>query len=129
MMRRLGGTQTTISLPVEERVYVPAVLTVFLSRAVVQVPRTVMLKETFRLQCLSPDQAAEVLRPIVGLSGMMTRPPSQLGLITVQTSREVMQRVQSVLDRYDSPALSQCAVQIRVPKVSTMPPVAPVAVP
>ena len=101
------------------------VLTVFLSRALPSAPQTVLLKETFRLQCLSPDQAAEVLRPIVGMSGMITsRAHSPLGLITVQTSPEVMQRVQSVLDRYDSPALSQCGVQIRVPNVPTVPAVA-----
>lgn len=110
---------------------VATVLTLFLSRALPSAPRSVLLKETFRLQCLSPDQAAEVLRPIVGLSGMISiRPASQLGIITVQTSPEMMGQVRSVLDRYDSPTVSQCAVQITVPKVpETVLPVAPVAVP
>jgi hypothetical protein len=108
---------------------VATVLTIFLSRALPPTQKSVVLAETFRLQCLSPDQAAEVIRPIVGSSGLVSmRPASDLGIITVQTSPEVMQRVRSVLDRSDNPALSQCAVQIRVPKVPTVPEVAPARV-
>jgi hypothetical protein len=76
------------------------------------------VSETFRLQCLSPEQAAEVLRPHIQATGLIRfRPHSPLGVITVEASREEMATARSVLDRYDSPAQSQCAVQVTVPKV------------
>ena len=76
------------------------------------------VSETFRLQCLSPEQAAEVLRPqIQPTSRISFRPSSRLGVITLEASREDMATARSVLDRYDSPAQSQCAVQLTVPNV------------
>lgn len=76
------------------------------------------VSETFRLQCLSPEQAAEVLRPHIQATGRISfRPNSPLGIITVEASPEEMATARSVLDRYDSPTQSQCAVQVTVPKV------------
>jgi len=72
--------------------------------------------ETFRLQCLSPDQAAEVIRPYISPAGRIWIPPNSLGLITVQTFPQEMQKARSVLDRYDNPSESRCAVGISVPK-------------
>jgi hypothetical protein len=75
------------------------------------------VSETFRLQCLSPEQAAEVLRPhIPPTVSLVIRPNSQLGLIKIGASPEEMEHVRSVLDRYDTPAVSQCAVKVTVPK-------------
>ncbi len=80
----------------------------------------------FHLQCLSPEQAAELIRPhLHGSSHILIHPNSPLGIITVETSGGEMEAVRSVLARYDSPAQSQCAVQVTVPTVPT--PVIPLA--
>ena len=78
--------------------------------------------ETFRLQCLSPDQALEVLRPIRSPDASMSaRTNSPLGLITIAASPAEMERLRSVLNRYDTPTQSQCGVQLTVPKVIQVP--------
>jgi hypothetical protein len=93
------------------------VLFVMVSRAT-SVPRpSPMITETFRLQCLSPDQAAEILRPYIPATGRMRIRDKSLGVIDVEAPSEVMATARSILDRYDSPAQSQCAVQVTVPKV------------
>lgn len=69
-----------------------------------------------RLQCLSPEQAAEVLRPHIQTTGRVSfRANSPVGIITVEASPEEMEAARSLLERYDSPAESQCAVQVTVP--------------
>ncbi len=74
------------------------------------------VSETFRLQCLSPEQAAEVLRPrLHETSRVSFRANSRVGIITVEASPEEMEAARSLLGRYDSPAESQCAVQVTVP--------------
>jgi hypothetical protein len=94
------------------------ILYVTMSRIVPAPPSSSRVSETFRLQCLSPEQAAEVLRPHIQATGLISfRPNSPLGVIKVEASREEMATARSVLDRYDSPAESQCAVQVTVPKV------------
>ena len=81
-------------------------------------PTTTAVKETFRLQCLSPEQAGEIVRPYMGVSGqIIIGPTPSLGLITLGGSREQMSTVRSVLERYDNPGQSQCAVQVRIPRV------------
>ena len=80
------------------------------------------VSETFRLQCLSPDQAMEVLRPhIPPTVSVSSRANSPLGIIRVAASPEEMERVRSVLARYDTPTASQCGVQLTVPKVLKVP--------
>ena len=75
------------------------------------------VSETFRLQCLSPEQAAEVLRPQIESTSLISfRPSSPVAVIRVEASREQLERARSMLERYDSPAESQCAVQMTVPK-------------
>jgi hypothetical protein len=97
---------------------VATALYVTTSRIVPAPPPTSTVSETFRLQCLSPEQAAEVLRPEIPATARISfRPSSPLGVIKVEASRDEMETARSVLDRYDSPAQSQCAVQITVPKV------------
>jgi hypothetical protein len=97
---------------------VASVLYVTMSRIAPAPPPSSRVSETFRLQCLSPEQAAEVLRPHIQATGLIRfRPHSPLGVITVEASREEMATARSVLDRYDSPAQSQCAVQVTVPNV------------
>jgi type II secretory pathway component GspD/PulD (secretin) len=91
------------------------------SRRIAPAP-SARVSETFRLQCLSPDQAAEVLRPTVSPSvSISIRTDSPLGIIRVAASPEEMGRVRSVLERYDNSTESQCGVELTVPKVIRMP--------
>jgi hypothetical protein len=76
-----------------------------------------MISETFRLQCLSPSQAAEVLRPyLTPSSQVLTSPRLELALITVRATPEVMQKAKLALDHYDNPAQTTCAARVIVPK-------------
>ena len=79
--------------------------------------RVTTISETFRLQCLSPEQALEVLRPHrspqVGISANTSSP---LGIIRVVAPPEEMEQMRSLLDRYDNPKVSQCGVRLTVPK-------------
>jgi hypothetical protein len=75
------------------------------------------VSETFQLQCLSPEQAAEVLRPHIQAAGRVSfQANSPLAIIKVEASPEAMERARSVLARYDTPTASQCAVQLTMPK-------------
>jgi type II secretory pathway component GspD/PulD (secretin) len=97
---------------------VATALYMMMSRIAPAPPPTARVSETFRLQCLSPEQAAEVLRPHIQATGLISfQPNSSLGVIKVEASREEMVTARSVLDRYDSPAESQCSVQVTVPRV------------
>jgi hypothetical protein len=79
------------------------------------VPATV--SQTVRLQCLSPEQAMALLRPAIPPSvSMSTRASSPLGVIQITASPKEMERVRSVLDRYDTPTASQCGVELTLPK-------------
>lgn len=75
------------------------------------------ITETFRLQCLSPEQASELLRPYVQPTGAIYFRNPSLGVLNVEAPQAVMAKARSILDRYDNPAQSQCAVQITVPHV------------
>jgi hypothetical protein len=110
-----------VALYYEMGLGIATVATVFylmLSRIAPAPPPSSRVSETFRLQCLSPEQAAEVLRPHIQATGLISfRANSPLGAIKVEASREELVTARSVLDRYDSPTQSQCTVQVTVPKV------------
>lgn len=96
---------------------VATVLFVMMSRMAPAPVPGATVSETFRLRCLSPEQAAEVLRPHIQATGRISfRADSPLGIITVEASPEEMARARSVLDRYDSPTQSRCTVQVTVPE-------------
>jgi hypothetical protein len=96
-------------------------LSLFVVRRVVPAP-TASVKETFRLQCLSPEQAIEILRPEASKNlSVFARPNSALGVIDVAGPRAELEVVRSLIDRYDNPAASQCGVQLTVPKAIRSP--------
>lgn len=75
------------------------------------------VSETFRLQCLSPDQATEVLRPYLSAKSSISIPSrSTLAVIVVRGSGEDLRNVRTALERYDNATESQCAVRVTVPK-------------
>src|SRR5262245_6526870 len=88
------------------------------TRRVLPTPsRTLVTHETFRLQCLSPQQAAELLRQEIpnaaGLSISGPRPP--LGVLHIAGSKVDVEAARSIIDRYDTPAQSQCGVEVKLP--------------
>ena len=46
-------------------------------------PARCRVSETFRLQCLSPDQAIEVLRPVISPAVSLSARDNSLGIIRV----------------------------------------------
>jgi hypothetical protein len=74
------------------------------------------VSETFQVRCISPEHAASILRGYLPPASVVRIPPRTSDIIAIQTSPEDMQKVRSVLDRYDNPAESQCAARIAVPK-------------
>lgn len=100
---------------------VATVLFIIMSRRVM--PANVSrMSETFRLQCLSPEQAAEVLRPIRSQNASISiRPDSPLGIIRVEAPPAEMARLRAVLASYDTPSRSQCGVKLTIPKTVSVP--------
>lgn len=92
------------------------VMIVVVSRVAPVPARVPVAGETFRLQCLSPEQAAVVIKPFISPGSLISIPSRSLGVITVQASNEEMQKVRSILDHYDNAGQAQCAVQVTVPK-------------
>jgi hypothetical protein len=75
-------------------------------------PTPVTLRETFQLRCLSADQAAKLLRPLLEASGKASiRPTSSRTIVTIEASPQQMAQAQLVLDRYDKAPRSQCGRQ------------------
>lgn len=67
--------------------------------------------ETFRMDCLSPAQAIEVIR----LGGMKNvrvsaRPNSPLNVVDVTGPPEELDRVQALIEQYDNRAASTCGI-------------------
>lgn len=72
-------------------------------------PRGPLVSETFQLQCLSTEQAAELLRPAIRQTGRISfRPGSPHDALRVEASVGDMVRARAMLDRYDDPAASRC---------------------
>ena len=101
-----------------------AVLVMFLFIAVRRVVPTPIagVREVFPLRCLSPDQAAEMLKAVVSENtSIATRANGGVGVVTVTASQAEMQRVRSLLDAYDDPRAAQCGAQLPVPRVPKVP--------
>jgi len=94
------------------------------TRRVLPTPsRTLVQRETFRLQCLSPQQAVQLLNDeIPHAPGLLISAPQPavgvpaVGVLHIEGSPVNVQAVRSVLDRYDTPTRSQCGVQLTLPK-------------
>ena len=65
--------------------------------------------ESFQLQCLSPVQAAELLRPQLGRTGRLSvRPDPTIAVVNVEATLDELAAVRSVLERFDNPTASKC---------------------
>ena len=87
-------------------------LSIFAVRRVV--PTNPMVNETLRLQCLSPDQAIEIVGP--GSKNMVVYAgPTAPNVINIAAPAAELTRIRALMDVYDNPAASQCRVQPAVP--------------
>ena len=84
------------------------------------VPQRAMI-ETFRLQCLSPDQAIEVLRKVTSPAVSLSARDNSLGIIRVAGPPGEIERVRSVLVRYYNATESQCGLRLTIPQVIRLP--------
>ena len=75
--------------------------------------------ETFRLHCLTPVQAGELIQPYLRANGSAYYTSERTaGIITVRSTEEEMMKTRSVLDRYDTPGGGVCAVSSPAPTVA-----------
>jgi len=86
------------------------------ARQVVPDPAAVpMVDRTFLLRCLSVDQAAALVRPVLDLRTNVVK-SSATGVLSVHATAEQIEKVQSMLDSYDGAGAPACA---RTPPAST----------
>ena len=98
------------------------ILFMIMSRRTVAPAPTASVSETFRLQCLSPEQALEILRPYDRRASACRRGPTHRWVSSESSRpRRRWSECDAVLDRYDTPAESQCGVQLTVPKAAKVP--------
>ena len=97
---------------------VVTVLVTIMTRRVVPTPSSTLVQETFNLQCLSPQQAAEMLRQKIphAASLSISAPPPPIGVLHIEGSPVEVQAARSVLDRFDTPAQSKCGVELTLPR-------------
>jgi type II secretory pathway component GspD/PulD (secretin) len=77
--------------------------------------RAAVMTETFQLQCLSPEQAANVVRPYISPGSAIIIPPVIPSMIRVQGSPAEIERVRSMIDQWDNAQVSTCATLPRRP--------------
>lgn len=100
---------------------VTAVVTFLLVVATLAVGRTVapapvpatgpIVEEAFLLRCLSPIQAAELIRPVLRDRNNATIYAGNApGIVRVRVTPQDMQRARSVIDKYEAPGSPACTV-------------------
>ena len=67
------------------------------------------VEETFRLRCLSPAQAVEIIRPGASKATRIAIPPkSSSNVVDVAGSPVELDRIRALLDEHDNPTVSHC---------------------
>ncbi|MGI9077636.1 MAG: hypothetical protein ACR2G6_09945 [Gemmatimonadaceae bacterium] len=74
-------------------------------------PGAPIVEETILLRCLSPREAAELIRPLLALrSNSVVHSSEQLSrLLTVRATQAQLQNVKSVLEKYEGAGSPTCA--------------------
>lgn len=78
-------------------------------QATAELARSRLVTETIRLECLSSEQAGDLISPYVRSNGSVyyvTKSPTRA--ITVRTTAEELRTVKTVLGRFDNPNLNPC---------------------
>lgn len=70
-----------------------------------------MVQEAFLLRCLSPGEAAELIRPVLGLrtNSVVYSPAHAPRVLTIHATPAQIRNVRSVLDRYEGAGSPACA--------------------
>lgn len=80
-------------------------------RATVEIAAGNLRTETIPLQCLSPNQVGDLISPYVRSSGSAYYPAkAPMTVITVRATPEEIQKVKALLDQFDKPGTTGCAV-------------------
>ena len=77
-----------------------------------------MIERAFLLRCLSADQAAALIRPVLDLpmNTVVVSPARAPGVLTVRATSIQLEKVRSVLDPYEGAGAPACA---RTPPATT----------
>ncbi len=84
-----------------------AVGSVGVSRRLVPTSAAPMVERTLPLRCLSPEQAAELVRPLLHLPENIVY--SRAGVLTIRATPEQIENVRSVLNENENRASPACA--------------------
>ena len=81
--------------------------------SVVAVPAVPMVEEAIQLRCLSPGEAAQLIRPLLQLRSntVVYSPANAPRLITIRATVAQMQSVRSLLETYEGVGSPTCATQ------------------
>jgi len=79
-------------------------------------PVPAMFSQRFNLQCLSPEQASELLRQEIPDRNVVIRDRPPLAVIEVGGSDEQIRIARSIIDRFDNSGVAKCAARVIVPK-------------
>ena len=79
-----------------------------------------MVNETLRLQCLSPEQALEIVGPVSRKMVVYPRSPAA-NVLNIAAPATELNRIRALMDIYDNPGASQCRVQRAEPKPTKAP--------
>ena len=79
-------------------------------QATAELARSNLITETIKLECLSSEQAGDLISPYVRTNGSLyyiAKPP--LRVITVRATAEELRNVRTVLERFDNSSETACA--------------------
>lgn len=85
------------------------------SRMLVPTPAGVpMVEEAILLRCLSPGEAAELIRPLLGLrtNTIVYSPAQAPRVVTIRATPAQIQEVRSVIDQHESAGSPACATGV-----------------
>jgi hypothetical protein len=68
-------------------------------------------EQAFLLRCLSPGQAAELLRPYLGPDGMLRISVGAPGVLTIRATQDRLRKAKSILNRYEHSPDGVCPAQ------------------
>jgi len=81
-------------------------------------PAGPIVEEAILLRCLSPGEAAELVRPILLLPGnTIVSSPRAPRVLTIRATQEQLRNVRSVLDPYERPGSAACPVGSKPPTI------------
>lgn len=77
------------------------------------VPGAPIVEEAIRLRCLSPGEAAELIRPLLSLRAnrIVYSPAQAPRVLTIRATPAQMQNVRSVLEKYEGAGSPACALR------------------